>query len=147
MATDSRPAGAHAIDQLNGEEPERTLGQLVVQATQDLTEIVRGEVALAKAEIAADVRNGAMAGGMFGAAGYLGMLASILLSVAAAYGLRETGLPAWAAFLIVALVYLLVAAVLVLVGRSRVKQVGPPTMTIQSTKETIAAVKPGSRPR
>lgn len=128
------------------EPTERTLGQLVAQASTDLSEIMRAEVALAKAEIRADVRNGAVAGGMFGAAGYLAVLATVLLSVAAAFGLSALGLaPGWA-FLIVAVVYLLVAAVLGLVGRSRISRVGgKPERAIRTTKETIAAVKPGSR--
>ena len=56
-----------------------------------LSEIVRAEIALAKAEISQDVKNGAMAGGMFGVAGYLGMLASITAVIAAGYGLIDAG--------------------------------------------------------
>ena len=49
---------------------------------------------------------------MFGAAGFLALLAVVLLSIAAAYGLVALGLhPGWA-FLIVAVVYLLVAGIL-----------------------------------
>lgn len=123
---------------------ERTVGQLVAEATKDISEIVRAEVALAKAELAVSAKNGAIAGGLFGAAGYLGLLASILLTVAAAYGIAALGLaPGWA-FLIVAVVLLLIAGLLALVGKSRVSKVGPPERAIRSTKETIAAVKPGS---
>lgn len=122
---------------------ERTLGQLVADASRDLSDIVRHEVALAKAELRDDVKAGAVAGGMFGAAGYLGLVASILLFIAAALGLAEF-LPGWAAFLIVAVVLLLLAGLLALVGRSRIKRVSPPERTIRSAKATIAAVKPGS---
>ena len=121
---------------------ERTLGQLVAQATDDMSAILRAEMALAKAEIAADVRNGAVAGGLFGAAGYLGLLASILLSIAAGHGLVAVGLAPWLAFLVVALVCLLLAAVLVLVGKSRVSRVGPPERAMRSARQTIAAVTP-----
>lgn len=123
---------------------ERTVGQLVAEATKDISEIVRAEVALAKAELAVSAKNGAVAGGLFGAAGYLGLLASILLTIAAAYGIAALGLaPGWA-FLIVAVVLLLIAGLLALVGKSRVSKVGPPERAIRSTKQTIAAVKPGS---
>jgi hypothetical protein len=128
-------------------QPERSLGQLVAQATTDMTEIVRAEMALAKAELKDDVRNGALAGGMFGAAGYIAMLASILLSIAAGYGLVALGLGPGLAFLVLGGVYLLLAAVLVLIGRSRVSKVGPPERAIASARQTLAAVKPGSRPR
>jgi hypothetical protein len=130
----------------NGGEPsaERTLGRLIADATGDLTEIVRAEIALAKAELGRDVRNGAMAGGLFGAAGYLGLLASITAVIGIGYALTETGLRPWAAFFIVTAVLLLVAGLLVLIGRSRVRQVGPPARTIRSARETVAAVRPDS---
>lgn len=127
---------------LVGESTERTLGQLVAQATEDMSAILRAEVALAKAEITEDVRNGAMAGGLFGAAGYLGLLASILLTISAGYGLVAAGLAAWLAFLVVALVLILLAGVLALVGKSRISRVGPPERALRSARQTIAAVRP-----
>ncbi len=123
---------------------ERTLGQLVADATNEVSGIVRAEIALAKAEIRADVKNGAVAGGLFGVAGYLALLASILLAIAAGYGLVAAGLAPWLAFLILGVALLLVAGILALVGRSRVSKVGPPERTIRSTKETIEAIKPGN---
>lgn len=122
---------------------ERTLGQLVADATNEMSGIVRAEIALAKAELRADVKNGAVGGALFGVAGYLAFLASILLVIAAGFGLVRAGLDAWLAFLIVAVVLLLLAGVLALVGKSRVSKVGPPERTIRSTKETLAAIKPG----
>lgn len=129
------------------QHPERSLGQLVAQASQDITEIVRAEVALAKAEITVDVKHGAAAGGMFGAAVYIVVLSTVLFSIAAGYGIAAIGLaPGWA-FLILGFVYLLLAALLALVGKSRISRMGPPERTIRSAKETIAAVKPGARER
>jgi hypothetical protein len=122
---------------------ERTVGQLVADATQNISEIVRAEVALAKAELAVSAKNGALAGGLFGAAGYLGFLASILLAISAGYGLVAAGIRPWLAFLLLAVGLLLLAAVLGLVGRSRISRIGPPQRAIRSTKETLAAVKPG----
>ncbi|MDQ1288057.1 MAG: hypothetical protein QG622_1622 [Actinomycetota bacterium] len=123
---------------------ERTVGQLVAEATRDISEIVRAEIALAKAEIAESAKNGAVAGGLFGAAGYFAFLASILLTVAAAYGLTALGLHPGLAFLLVAVLLLLFAGVLAMVGRSRAGRISPPQRAIRSTKQTIAAVKPGS---
>jgi uncharacterized membrane protein YqjE len=122
---------------------ERTLGQLVAQASEDLTGLVRAEIALAKAELRADAKNAAVGAGLFGAAGYLGLLATVTLVIAIAYALVAAGLQAWAAFLIVTVALLIIAAILALVGRSRVRRVTPPERTIRSTKEAIAAVKPG----
>jgi hypothetical protein len=126
---------------------ERTLGQLVAQASDDLSGIVRAEVALAKTELRADVKNAAVGGGLFGAAGYLGVLASITLVIAAAYGLVAAGLSPWLAFLIVTVVLLAVAALLALVGRSRLGKLAPPERAIRNAKDTIAAVKPGHNGR
>src|SRR5918911_280268 len=108
---------------------ERTLGQLVAQASEDLTSLVRAEVALG--------------GGLFGAAAYLGLLASVTAVITVAYALVAAGLRAWLAFLIVTAALLLVAGILALVGRSRIKRLRPPERTIRTTKEAIAAVKPG----
>jgi hypothetical protein len=122
---------------------ERTLGQLVAEASQDLSELVRYEVALAKAEIKDDVVRGAKAGGMFGAAGFLVLLASITSVITVAYALTETGLPAWAAFLIVTGALLLLAGLLVLIAILLIKRIKPPERAIRSTKMTLAAVRGG----
>ena len=123
---------------------DETLGALFVTASRDLSTLVRSEIELAKTEIRADVKNGATGGAMFGAAAFLGVLAIVLLSIAAAYGLVAAGLhPGWA-FLIVAVVYLLLAALLAAVGKKAVAKVGPPERAIRTSKETAAYLK--SRP-
>ena len=94
----------------SGTPDEQTFGQLVAAASRDLSALVRDEIELAKSEIKVDVKNGAVGGAMFGAAGFLAVLVVILLSIAAAYGLVAAGLhPGWA-FTVVAVVYLLIAA-------------------------------------
>lgn len=122
---------------------ERTLGQLVADATADVQEIVRAEIALAKAELAQDAKRGGVAAGMFGAAGYLALLASIVLTIAVGYGLVALGLSPWVAFLVLGVALLLLAGLLALVGRSQIRKVRPPERAIRSTRQTIAAVKPG----
>jgi hypothetical protein len=120
---------------------ERTIGQLVAEASQDLSELVRYEVALAKAEIMGDVRRGMIAGVMFGTAGFLGLLALITLLITAAYGLVAAGFSRWLAFLIVSGALLLLTGLLVIVGIAMVRRIKPPERTIRSTKRTIAAVR------
>jgi hypothetical protein len=120
---------------------ERTLGQLVAEASQDLSELVRYEMALAKAEIKDDVVKGAAAGGMFGVAGYLGLLATVTLVITAGYGLDAAGLSPWLSFLIVSGALLLLAGILALIGVLLLKRIRPPERTIATTKLTIAAVK------
>jgi len=130
---------------LNDDALERTLGQLVADATRDISSIVHSEVALAKAEMAADAKKAGLGAGMFVAAGTLAFLSLILLLIAAAYGLVALGLAPWLAFLIVAVVLLVVGAILVLVGKQNFDSLkGKPERAIKSTQDTIAAVRPGS---
>jgi len=125
--------------------PERTLGQLVADATHDVSSIVRSEIALAKAEISADAKKAGAGAGMLAAAGVLAFLALILLLIAAAYGLVAAGLAPWLSFLIVAGVLLVGGAILALVGKSSVSKVkGKPERAIKNAQDTIAAMKPGN---
>lgn len=120
---------------------ERTFGQLVADATAEVSAIMRQEIELAKRELAASAQNAAVGAGLFGAAGYFVFLSTIVFVIAAAYGLVAAGLAAWLAFLIVGVALILIAAVLVLVGRWRIKKVGPPQRAIASTQATIEAIK------
>jgi hypothetical protein len=124
-----------------GIQPEESLGALIATASRDLSALVRGEIELAKSEVRQDVMNGVKGGAMFGAAAFLGLLALILLSIALAPGLIELGVVPWLAYLIVTVLYLLVAGVLVLVGKRAVSKVGPPERTIRTSKETAAFLK------
>jgi hypothetical protein len=125
--------------------PERTLGQLVADATHDISSIVRSEIALAKAEIGADAKKAGVGAGMLAVAGLFAFLALVLLLIAAAYGLVEAGVPRWLSFLIVAGVLLVVGAILALVGKSRISKVkGKPERAIKNAQETIATIRPSS---
>jgi hypothetical protein len=126
---------------MSQQQPQQTLGQLFAEASRDLSTLVHDEIELAKAEIRHDVKNGVAGGAMFGAAAFVAVLAVILLSIAAAYGLVALGLhPGWA-FLIVAGVYLLAAVLFALMGKRAVSKVGPPQRTIRTSKETAAFLK------
>ena len=117
-----------------------TLGALVASASRDLSTLIRSEIDLAKAEIKDDVAAAAKGGGMLGGAAVLGILASIVLSFALAYGLAEF-MPTWLAFLIVGVLYLVGAGVLALVGKKALQQVKPPQRAIETTKESVAVLK------
>jgi hypothetical protein len=120
---------------------ERTLGQLVADASKDLSTIVRSEIALAKAELQRDVQAGVIGAAMFVVAGLFAFLALILLLIAAAYGLVAAGLSPWLAFLIVGGALLLIGLLLALIGKSRLGKISPPERTIRTSKETVAALK------
>ena len=127
----------------NDDTLERTLGQLVADATNDISSIMRSEVALAKAEMSADAKKAGLGAGMFATAGVFAFLALILLLISAAYGLVAAGLAPWLAFLIVGGALLLFGAILVLVGKRNLGNVkGKPERAIKSAQDTIAAVRP-----
>lgn len=128
--TTARPVGS-----------ERTIGQLVADASHDLSALLRSEVALAKTEIKEDVKQGALGAGLFAGAAFFGLVGFLFVLVAVAYLLVLAGLPTWAGFGIVAVALLLLAAVLGLVGYTRIKKVKPPERTIATSKQTIEAVK------
>jgi hypothetical protein len=119
---------------------ERSLGQLVSDASRDVSELVRYEIALAKAEVQRDIKRGVAAGGLFGAAALLAIYATVALMIAAGLGLSQV-MPAWLAFIVVAAGLLLIAGACVIVGRSQIGRIKPPERTIRSTKETIAVVR------
>ncbi|WP_132149312.1 phage holin family protein [Kribbella antiqua] len=123
----------------NGSEP--TIGQLVANASKDLSGLIRGEIALAKTELKKTAVAAGTGAGMFGAAAFLGVLVIILLSIAAAYGLTAAGLHPAIAFLIVAGAYLLIAAVLVFLGIRALKSAKGPQRTIETSKESVEVLK------
>jgi len=123
---------------------ERTLGQLVADATRDISAIVKREVDLAKAEITADAKKAGEGAALFAIAAVFAFLALIMLLIAAAFGLVAAGVAPWAALLIVAGVLIVIGVVCVLVARSAFGKVrGKPERAISSTQATIAVIKPG----
>src|SRR5947209_8460114 len=93
-------------------EQQRTLGQLVAQATTEMSALVHDEIALAKAELRQDVRRAGIGGGAIGAAAVLALFALPVLSFAAAYGIHNLGMGLAWSFLIVGGAYLFLALIL-----------------------------------
>jgi hypothetical protein len=121
-----------------------TLGKLVSDASRDLSALVRGEIALAKSELKVSVKAGGVGLGLFGAAAFLAVLGIVMLSVAIAYFVHMTGLDLAWCFLIVFVLYLLIAALLAFIGVKKVKNVGPPEKAINQGKQIPQALKGNS---
>ena len=127
--------GGVADDPTQPAQPEKSLGQLLGELTGELTDLVRKELQLAQVEIKEEVRQAGKGGGLLGGAGVAGFLALILLSFALAWGLAEL-MPEGFAFLIVGLLWAIVAAVLASRGRKELKEVQPvPRQTMETLKE------------
>jgi hypothetical protein len=117
------------------------VGDIIKDISDDVKLLVRDEIELAKSELIPSAKQAGLGAGLFGAAGYLAVTAMLLMFFAASYGLVAAGLPEWLAFLIVGSVLLVVAAILALIGRSRVKKAKPPERTIASATRTVDEVK------
>lgn len=115
-----------------------SLGDLFSRLTADLSKLVRDETQLAKVELTETLQQARTAGVSIGTAGVLGLLALILLSFAAAWGLAEV-VPEGVGFLIVGAAYGVVALGLLAFGRQRLKAVNPvPEQTVETLKEDVA---------
>jgi hypothetical protein len=139
MASDHDPA-ADVPALAQGAEP--TLGQLVASASRDVSTLVRKEIELAKIEVTSGLSHAGKGAGMFAGAAFFGLFGLGFLLTALAWGLVALGLSAWLAFLIVALVLFVGAAILALIGKKALGQASPvPEQAIESTQATIASLK------
>ena len=124
---------------------ERSVPELVSDVAKDMSTLVRKELELAKIETKEEISRGAKAGGMIGAAGGAAYFALLLLSFGIVF-LLDLVMPLWAAFVLMAVVYGVVAAVLFTQGRTRMKQVNPvPEETVESVKEDVRWIKDQSK--
>jgi hypothetical protein len=114
---------------------ERVLPRIAGELSEEVRQLARLELELARAELGESLDNAKKAGAGFGAAGVLGAIAVLFVSFATAFGLAEV-MPTWAGFLIVALVWTLAAVALYGMGRRHLREFDPvPHRTIDSLKE------------
>jgi hypothetical protein len=123
------------------ETDEPTIGKLVVDASRDVSSLIQHEIELAKSELKVSVKAGGIGLALFAVAGFLGLLAIIMLSVAFAYFLHFTGLDLAWCFLIVFAAYVALAGLLAFVGVRKVKQVKAPERAIEQGKQIPRALK------
>jgi uncharacterized membrane protein YqjE len=114
---------------------DEPLGELLRAATSDLSTLFRQELDLAKVEMKDDIRHVGQVGGMFGAGAVCAYFALLFVSLAFGWLLDDV-MPRPLAFLLVAVPYAVAAAVLVLQGRRRARELNPlPEQTIETLKE------------
>lgn len=118
---------------------EASPSELLRSLVADVRLMLQREVELAKLEVKDKGSRLGLAGGILAGAAVVAMLALGTLIAAAVLGLAIV-LPAWAAALIVGTVLVLVAAVMLLIGRARMRAVGSlaPTATIATAREDMA---------
>ncbi|WP_310961539.1 phage holin family protein [Nocardioides terrisoli] len=121
------------------EEP--TIGKLVVDASRDISTLVQSEIQLAKSELKVSVKTGGISIALFAMAGFLALLAVIMVSVAIAYFIHMAGLDLAWCFLIVFGAYLLLAGLLGFVGFLKIRKVRAPERAIAQAKQVPSAFK------
>ncbi|GAA4811224.1 phage holin family protein [Streptomyces ziwulingensis] len=115
--------------------PHESVGELIGEMSTDLSQLVRGEIELAKAEIKEEAGKAGKAAGMLGGAGYAGHLAVLMGSLAVIFALSNVMDLAWAALIVTAL-WAVVAAVLYVTGRKRLRTIDvKPERTVETVKE------------
>lgn len=126
---------------VEGEQP--TIGQLVADASRDISSLVQKEIELAKTELKTSVTFGVTGAVFFVVAGFIALLAVILLSWSFVYLIHwgGSGLALHWAFLIVTGVYFLLAGLFVLLGVKKLKKVKAPERSIRQGKAIPAALK------
>ncbi|MEV4661758.1 phage holin family protein [Micromonospora echinofusca] len=139
---------ANARTSRNGSEP--STAELVQRATEQVSRLVRDELALARAELTEKGKHAGIGIGLFGGGGALALYGLGAL-VATAILLLDLVLPAWSAALIVAVVLFAMAGILALVGKKQVSQAVPPVpqaavRSVRADVDTVtAAVKDRGR--
>ncbi|MBZ4486951.1 phage holin family protein [Microbacterium sp. cx-55] len=117
-----------------------SLGDLLGEVTRDLSTLMRQEIALAKAELSESARHASKGAGLLGAGGYAGLMAIYFVSMALWWGLGFlTGL-VWSA-IIVAVIWAIIAAILLRSGRKNMKNVEGAPLTVDTLKEIPDAIK------
>ncbi|NKZ08655.1 phage holin family protein [Actinomadura latina] len=145
--TTAESLGAHRQDQARAPEfhagrEEAGTGELVRQAAQQVSELMRAELRLAVAELKDKGRHAGTGAGMFGGAALIALYGVAAL-LAAAIAAIAVALPVWAAALIIGGALLLVAGVLALMGRSQTRRATPakPEQAMDGARRTVAELK------
>jgi|307.fasta_scaffold243553_2 uncharacterized membrane protein YqjE len=133
--------GAHIVASMTSDGTEPSIGELVQEASTQFSAVLHGEIELAKLELRSSFKNAGVGAGSFGGAAVLFVFSLTFGLIALAEGLVAAGIWRWAAYLIVFGFLLVIVAVLILVGRRKVKRVKAPERTIASSKETLAVLK------
>lgn len=122
------------------ESPDQqpSVGELVRRASEHVSTLVRAEIELAKTEVSGTVKRAGVGGGMLAAAGVILLFSVPFLFVVIAEVLVAIGLPRWLSYLIVWVVFLLIAAVLALLGRRQLKKMSKPERTLKTAKDTAS---------
>jgi uncharacterized membrane protein YqjE len=131
------PTGASAAS----DPAAASTGELVTRLSTQLSELVRTELTLAKAELTQKGKRAGVGAGLAGGAGVVALygVGALIAAVIAALALV---MPVWLSALIVAILLFVVAGVLGLLGRNQIKRATPPVPeeAVENVKRDVATV-------
>lgn len=130
--TDPTPSEAKAAS--------TSLGDLLGEVSRDISTLMRQEVTLAKAELKESATKSAKGAGLLGGAGYAALMAVFFLSVALWWALGTLMGGGWAG-VVVAVVWAIIALILFLIGRGKLKDVVGAPQTVETLKEIPGTLK------
>ena len=128
------------MDVATDERARQGLQELLRSIGTDLSLLIRQQVALAKEEMRGIAAEKATGGALLAAAAFFALFVLGFASLAGAAAL-DLVLPRWAALLIVAGIYLVLAVIAVLIGRNALAAPATPERTKQTVKEDLEWAK------
>ncbi len=133
------------MSHVEGPDPrlrEQSMGELFKKLSDDMSTLVRQELRLAQAEMTEKGKRAGIGAGMFGGAGFLGVMAFATLTACIIAALAK-GMDVWLAALIVTVVYAAGAGLLALRGKERIQTATPavPEQTVETVKEDVQWAK------
>ena len=117
-----------------------SVGELVGEVSRDLSDLMRKELELAKAELTDSAKKAGAGAGLLGGAGYAAMMTVLFLSIALWWALGTLIGGGWSG-VIVAVLWAIIAGVLYAVGMKRIKSVRGAPRTVETVKEIPEALK------
>ena len=123
----------------------RLLSDVLEDILKNVQELIRSEFKLAKTEVAQDTKAAAFSAVWLVAGAVCALTAWTFSLWTAAIALAQV-VPLWLATLLVAAAMAAAAAVLVMVGRQKVRHLPPvPDRTLASVKENLQWIRPSTR--
>ena len=117
---------------------EPSIADVIKSALHDAQDLVRGEIALAKAEAREAISRIGMGAALLAGAALVAILGVVALMATIAWAISEgLGWPVWAGFGIVTLLALITAGILAYVGKSRLTAARHMPRTVDTLKENM----------
>ena len=137
---DGRPLSDDPVSELPPEalaiEPDKSVGELLGDVSKDLGELMGMHVDLAKTELKEEITQAVSTAKLFGIGAFAGYMTLIMVSLTLALVLA-VWLPMWAGFAIVAALWGIASAVLLVMGRGHLQQIEAPHETVETVKGDV----------